>query len=243
MRYHIITIFPDIMDSYMHESIIGRAIESGFIEVTTYALRSYTSDRHGRVDGRVYGGGPGMVMWVDPIIECYEDIIRTIKRKKVKNISAYNINKTLTVIFTPGKVEFTNEIAMTVASEYTDIIFICGRYEGIDSRVKDILECDYKNNNGPKVIEWSVGPYILTGGELPAMICIDAISRHINGVLNNADSIEESRVSSHAMYGRPEVYEYKTLNDKGEKITIEYKVPEVLLSGHHANIDKWKEGK
>ena len=227
----------------MHESIIGRAVEHGVIEVTTYALRSYTSDRHGRVDGRVYGGGPGMVMWVDPVIECYEDIIKTIKRKKVKNISAYNINQTLIVIFTPGKELFDNQIAMSVSKGYTDIIFICGRYEGIDTRVKDILEYDYKNNNGPKVVEWSVGPYILTGGELPAMICMDAISRHIDGVLHNSESIEESRVSSHAMYGRPEVYKYKTLNNKGEKITIDHKVPEVLLSGHHANIDKWKEGK
>ena len=254
MRYHIITIFPDIMDSYITESIIGRAIESGLIEVTTYALRSYTSDKHGRVDGRVYGGGPGMVMWVDPIIECYQDVIKKIGKRKLKGQTVYDASKTLTVIFTPGKVQFNNEIAIDVAREYTDIIFICGRYEGIDSRVKDIIESVYgvvpprveEDRRRPElgsVCEWSVGPYVLTGGELPAMICIDAISRHIDGVLHNSESIEESRVSSHAMYGRPEVYAYKTLNDKGEKVTLEYKVPEVLLSGHHANIEKWKEGK
>ncbi len=222
MRYHVVTIFPDIMDSYITESIIGRAIEQGLIEVTSYALRSYTSDKHGRVDGRVYGGGPGMVMWVDPIIECYEDVVKRISKKN-------KIFKILTVIFTPGKQEFNNEIAVNVASEYTDIIFICGRYEGIDSRVLEIISA-----GGETVYEWSVGPYVLTGGELPAMICIDVISRHVDGVLNNSESIEENRVSSHAMYGRPEVYDHKGLK---------YKVPEVLLSGHHANIEKWKEGK
>ncbi len=231
------------MDSYLRESIIGRAIENGVIEVIIYALRTYTNDKHGRVDGRVYGGGPGMVMWVDPIMECYEDIQKRISKIKSKKNDTISNKKVLTVIFTPGKEQFNNQIAQQVALDYTDIIFICGRYEGIDSRVLEILNHEWHPSPNlvdgvgvrvGSVCEWSIGPYVITGGELPAMICIDAISRHIDGVLHNSESIEENRVSSHAMYGRPEVYIYKNK---------EYKVPEVLLSGHHANIEKWKEGK
>ena len=123
------------------------------------------------------------------------------------------------------------------------ITLFSNSFDIVNRMVPPLAEEDRRRSELGSVCEWSVGPYVLTGGELPAMICIDAISRHIDGVLHNSESIEESRVSSHAMYGRPEVYAYKTLNDKGEKVTLEYKVPEVLLSGHHANIEKWKEGK
>lgn len=214
MRYHVITIFPNMFESYFAESIISRAISNKVIEINTYALRDYTVDKHRRVDGKPYGGGPGMVMWADPILRCVEKIEKKLARKK-------NIKK-LVVMFNPGGDMFTNVVAKSSATKYTDIIFICGRYEGIDARVKKIL----------KAKEWSIGEYVLTGGELPAMVCIDAITRQIKGVLHAEDSLEENRVASHEIYARPEVYEYK-----GKK----YRVPKVLLGGNHKEIEKWRE--
>jgi tRNA (guanine37-N1)-methyltransferase len=157
-----------------------------------------------------------MAMWVDPLIRCVETIDKKLARKK-------SIKK-LIVMFNPGGDMFTNVIAKKVVTgktAYTDIIFICGRYEGIDARVKKIL----------KAREWSIGPYVLTGGELPAMVCIDAITRQIKGVLNDIESLEENRTASHEIYARPEVYEYK-----GKK----YRVPKVLLSGNHKLIEEWR---
>ncbi len=216
MRFHVVTIFPKMLDSYFAESIIFRAIENKLLEVTTYSLREYTTDKHRRVDGKPYGGGPGMVMWVDPIINCVEKIEKKIARRKT--------SKVLVVIFNAGGEKFTNTLAQTTAKKYTDIIFICGRYEGVDSRVKKIL----------KAKEWSIGEYVLTGGELPAMIAIDAIARRVKGVLHADDSLEENRVASHEMYARPEVYEYK-----GKK----YRVPKVLLSGNHKLIEEYRKKK
>jgi tRNA (guanine37-N1)-methyltransferase len=213
VRFHVVTIFPDMFVSYFAESIISRAIEAGLIEVVTYPLREYTTDKHRRVDGKPYGGGPGMVMWVDPIINCVTKIQKAIAKRKN--------TKTLIVIFSAGGEKFTNTLAQKSAKGYTDIIFICGRYEGVDSRVKKIL----------KAKEWSIGEYVLTGGELPAMVCIDAISRQVKGVLHDELSLEEKRVASHEIYARPEVYEYV-----GKK----YRVPKVLLSGNHKLIDEYR---
>ena len=214
MRYHVVTIFPNMFESYFAESIISRAITNKLIE--TYALRDYTVDKHRRVDGKPYGGGPGMVMWVDPLIRCVLKIQKKLSRKK-------NV-KVLVVMFNPGGDMFTNVFAKNTAMKFTDVIFICGRYEGIDARVKKIL----------KAKEWSIGEYVLTGGELPAMVCIDAITRQIKGVLHSDDSLEEKRVASHEMYARPEVYEYNGKN---------YRVPKVLLSGNHKNIEEWRSKK
>lgn len=219
MRFHVITIFPSMFESYFAESIISRAIENKFIEINTYALREYTTDKHRRVDGKPYGGGPGMVMWVDPLINCVESIDKKLARKK-------NVKK-LVVMFNPGGDMFTNVLAKKLVQGrtlYTDIIFICGRYEGIDARVKKIL----------KAKEWSIGPYVLTGGELPAMVCIDAITRQIKGVLNDVESLEENRTASHEMYARPEIYEHN-----GKK----YRVPKVLLSGNHKLIEEYRSKK
>lgn len=210
------TIFPNMFDSYFAESIISRAIESKLIEINTYALREYTTDKHRRVDGRPYGGGPGMVMWVDPIINCVGKIQKKIAKRKNA--------KVLVVIFNAGGSMFTNTIAQSTVKKYTDIIFICGRYEGIDTRVKKIL----------KAKEWSIGEYVLTGGELPAMVCIDAISRQLKGVLNDELSLEEKRMASHEIYARPELYEYA-----GKR----YRVPKVLLSGNHKEIDLYRAKK
>jgi tRNA (guanine37-N1)-methyltransferase len=208
-----------MFQSYFAESIISRAIENKIIEISTYALREYTSDKHRRVDGKPYGGGPGMIMWVDPLVMCVESINKKLARKKGV--------KKLVVMFNPGGDMFTNSIAKKVVTgktAYTDIIFICGRYEGIDSRVKKIL----------RAREWSIGPYVLTGGELPAMVCIDAITRQIKGVLHDENSLEETRIASHEMYARPEVYEHN-----GKK----YRVPKVLLSGNHKLIEEYRAKK
>ena len=216
LRFHIVTIFPDMFVSYFAESIIARAIENKLIEVKTYALRLHTKDKHRRVDGKPYGGGPGMVMWVDPILSCVLKIQKTINRRKN--------TKVCVVIFNAGGDTFTNTLAQKTSKEFTDVIFICGRYEGVDSRVKKIL----------KAKEWSIGEYVLTGGELPAMVCIDAISRQIQGVLHDELSLEEKRIASHEIYARPEVYEHN-----GKK----YRVPKVLLSGNHKEIDAYRAKK
>ena len=248
MRFHIVTIFPNMFESYFAESIISRAISSGKIEINTYALREYTTDKHRRVDGRPYGGGPGMVMWAEPIMNCVDEIKekqKAVGRKQKANLkskilhstkvtrSAQNFKfqisnlKFKTIIFSPGGKDFDNVIAKKMVAKkggYTDIIFICGRYEGVDARVKKILKAE----------EWSIGPYVLTGGELPAMVCIDCITRQIEGVLHDENSLEETRTASHEMYARPEIFEYS-----GKK----YKVPKVLLSGNHKLIDEYRAKK
>jgi tRNA (guanine37-N1)-methyltransferase len=199
------------MDSYLNESILKRAIENKKIEVKFYNPRDFTkgdsyADR--RVDDKPYGGGPGMVVEALPVIKAIQKAKG--KSKKVK-----------IVWFTPSGKQFDTEQAKIFSKKYTDIIFICGRYEGIDARVKKAF----------KVEEISVGPFVLTGGELPAMILIDTISRQIKGVLGDHASLEENRIASPDVYTRPEVVEYK-----GKK----YKVPKVLLSGNHKLIDEWR---
>jgi tRNA (guanine37-N1)-methyltransferase len=221
LRFHVVTLFPNMLESYFSESIISRAIESTLIEVKTYALREFTVDKHRRTDGKPYGGGPGMVMWVDPIINCVQKIQKDIEKRNKKLTLRGVKPKTLIVIFNAGGEMFSNTHAQKSAKGYTDIIFICGRYEGIDSRVKKIL----------KAKEWSIGEYVLTGGELPAMVCIDAISRQVKGVLNDELSLEEKRIASHEIYARPEIYEHN-----GKK----YRVPKVLLSGNHKLIDEYR---
>ncbi len=211
MKYHIISLFPQSMDSYLNESILKRAIENKKIEVKFYNPRDFTkgdsyADR--RVDDKPYGGGPGMVIEALPVIKAIQKAKG--KSKKVKIIW-----------FTPSGKQFDTEQAKIFSKKYTDIIFICGRYEGIDARVKKAF----------KVEEISVGPFVLTGGELPAMILIDTISRQIKGVLGDHTSLEENRIASPDVYTRPEVVEYK-----GKK----YKVPKVLLSGNHKLIDEWR---
>lgn len=226
MNYHIITLFPEALSSYLNESILKRAIEDKKIKVKFYNPRDFTkgtsySDR--RVDNKPYGGGPGMVIEALPVIKAIEKAIgrngTTSKTTKVKNKKTFKV-----VWFTPSGKQFDTVSAKNYANKYTDIIFICGRYEGIDARVKKVY----------KVEEISVGPFVLTGGELPAMILIDTISRQINGVLGDISSLEESRIASPDVYTRPEMIEYK-----GKK----YRVPKVLLSGNHKLIDEWRNSK
>ncbi len=211
MRFHIITLFPESFDSYFSSSIIGRAISSKKIKVKFYNPRDFTKDKNKRIDQKPYGGGPGMVIEALPIIKAIEK-----SKGKSKKVKIFFLS--------PSGKQFTNEIASNVAQKFEEVIFVCGRYEGIDSRVKKVF----------KMEEISVGPYVITGGELATMIMVDAISRQIKGVLGDFDSIEESRVSSNEIYTRPEVLEYK-----GKK----YKVPKVLLSGNHKAIDEFRAQK
>lgn len=210
MNFHIITLFPKAFDSYLKESILKRALEDKKIKVIFYNPRDFVSDKHKRIDRAPYGGGPGMVIQAEPVIKAISKAKG--RKKKIKIIW-----------LTPGGKDFDNTYAAKCAKGYKDMIIVCGRYEGIDARVKKVFKVD----------EISVGPFVLTGGELPAMIMMDAISRQVEGVLGNYDSLEERRVTSGDSYTRPEEFTYK-----GKK----YKVPKVLLSGHKAKIEKWRAG-
>ncbi len=236
MRFHIITLFPGAFDSYLNESIISRAIEDKKIKAQFYNPRDNSDGKWRRVDQKPYSGGPGMVIQALPTVKAIEKALKNIekriknkvlkKRSRSKNhnslLNAHNSTKI--IFFSPGGKQFTTDYAKKTAKKFTDIILVCGRYEGIDARVKKIFKMD----------EISVGPFVLTGGELPAMVVLDSISRQIKGVLGNFDSLEESRISSHDVYTRPEVFEYK-----GKK----YRVPKILLSGDHKKIEAWKSKK
>lgn len=218
LHFHIVTLFPESIEPYLSASILGRAQQTipkkggrekkhKAIRVSFYNPRDFSRDKYGRVDRRPYGGGPGMILEPDAVLRAVEKA--TGKKKGVEKI----------FLATDGE-QFNEELAQKL-SKKKDIVFICGHYEGVDARVQKIL----------KARKVSVGPYVLTGGELPAATVIDAIARFVPGVLGKAESLERSRVSSPEVYTRPE-----TLVWKKKK----YKVPPVLLSGHHAEIDKWK---
>jgi tRNA (guanine37-N1)-methyltransferase len=228
MNFHIITLFPRAFDSYLGESILKRAIEDKKIKVKFYNPRDFSIDKWARVDQKPYGGGPGMVIQALPVIKAIEKALRSCQvsgvSKKLKPKSR-NLKPSVKIIFfNPSGKQFDTIYAKESAKKYKNIIFVCGRYEGIDARIKKVF----------KMEDVSVGPFVLTGGELPAMIMIDSIARQINGVLGNFDSREEERVSSPDVYTRPEVIEYK-----GKKL----RVPKILLSGNHAEIDKWRESR
>jgi tRNA (guanine37-N1)-methyltransferase len=224
IQFHIITIFPEMFDSYLNESILGRAIKDKLIKVSFYNPRDFIKVPKDKkelnykpVDDRPYGGGPGMVMRAEPILKAVEIASSAIRRRGGKK-------KTLIINFVPSAEKFTTTLAKSYSKKYTDIILICGRYEGIDARVDKIL----------KTKQISIGDYVLTGGEIPAMILIDSISRQVKGVLGKYESLEEERVSSSEVYTRPEVLKVKGKN---------YKVPKVLLSGNHKLIEDWKKSK
>jgi tRNA (guanine37-N1)-methyltransferase len=227
MQFHIITLFPDSFDSYLGESILKRAIEDKKIKVAFYNPRDFSDNKFRHIDRPPYAGGPGMVIQAEPVARAVDAALKKIeaktKRKKnSKNKSTKSSAPKIKIIFfSPSGKQFTTDYAKKTATKFTDIILICGRYEGIDARIKKIF----------KMEEISVGPFVLTGGELPAMIFLDCLSRQVEGVLGNFDSLEESRVASPDVYTRPEVLEYR-----GKK----YRVPKVLLSGDHKKIEEWK---
>ncbi len=224
MNFHVITLFPNSFDSYLNESIISRAIEDKKIKVSFYNPRDFSSDKWKRIDQKPYAGGPGMVIQALPTAKAIEKALSKIKKQQPLKASSGRMTKTKIIFFSPSGKQFDTSYAKNTAKKYTDIIFVCGRYEGIDSRVKKIF----------KMEEVTIGPYVLTGGELPAMILLDCISRQVEGVLGNFNSLEETRIASSDVYTRPEVFEHK-----GKK----YRVPKVLLSGNHAKIVEWKKKK
>ncbi|MFA5999734.1 MAG: tRNA (guanosine(37)-N1)-methyltransferase TrmD [Candidatus Paceibacterota bacterium] len=211
MVFHIITLFPEMFDSYLKESILGRAIQAKKIKIKFYNPMDFCEPKR-RVDDRPYGGGPGMVLRPELFLKAFAKI-------KIKNPKTTKV-----ILFSPSGKKFDTSYAKKSAQKYTDIIMISGRYEGIDARVQKILKAE----------EISIGDYVLTGGELPAMVLIDSIARQIPGVLGKYESLEEERVSSSEVYTRPEILKYKGKN---------YRVPKVLLSGHRAKIDEWKKGR
>lgn len=208
MNYYIMTLFPDMVMNGLNTSIIGKAMEKELLSIKAVDIRDYTLDKHRHVDDYPYGGGAGMVMQAQPVYDCYKDIERRLEKKP------------RVLFMTPTGKTFNQDMAKELANE-ENLVFLCGHYEGIDKRVLDKIVTD----------EVSLGDFVLTGGELPAMVMIDAISRLIPGVLNNDISAETETFTDNLLeypqYTRPEVWE-------GES------VPSVLLSGHHANIEKWR---
>jgi len=246
LHFHIVTIFPDVFASYLGESIIARAIKEKKIKVSFVNPRMFTSGKYKKVwpdgnvsrvvDDRPYGGGPGMVVMAEPVIKAVVSILKKVKSgqltvdsKKLSTVNSKLKTRKFKIInFVPSAEKFTTEYAKKSVANYTDLILICGRYEGIDARAFDVLRKEYGKNI---VDELSIGDYVLTGGELPAMVLIDCMARQVPGVLGNFDSREEVRVASPEIYTRPEVLEYN-----GKK----YKVPPVLLNGNHKDIEEWR---
>jgi len=202
--FHIITIFPGAIRFYFEISILGRAQKNGLIKVKFYNLRDFTTDKHHKVDDKPFGGGVGMVMKIEPILKAVPKI------------------KSKIILLSPVGKQFTQKIAADYAKKYKDIILICGHYEGIDERVAKILRAE----------KISVGQFVLSGGELPAAIIIDAVSRHIPGVLGKEESLEEKRGIGIPVYTRPEIFKYKNKT---------YRAPKILLSGHHKKIEEWRK--
>lgn len=225
MRFHIITIFPEMFDSYLKESILGRAIKDKKIKILFYNPMDFCKPKE-RVDGRPYGGGPGMVLRPELFLKAFQIASSAIRHRGGKKVKI--------ILFSTSGKKFTTEYAKNSAKKYTDIILISGRYEGIDARVMKIIKADLPAKALVSAGEISIGDYVLTGGELPAMVLIDSISRQIPGVLGKYESLEEERVSSSEVYTRPEILKYKNKN---------YRVPKVLLSGNHKKIEEWKQNK
>lgn len=212
MKFHILTLFPEMIEQGLNNSIIKRAAEAGHLSINAVNIRDYTLDKHNKVDDYPYGGGAGMLMQAQPVYDAYKALVKEHEE---------NGRTTPRVVFmTPQGRTFKQEIAQELAKE-EELIFLCGHYEGIDERVLEEIVTD----------ELSIGDYVLTGGELPAMVVIDTVARLIPGVLNNEESANDESFAGNLLeypqYTRPEVWHDKS-------------VPEVLMSGHHANIAKWR---
>lgn len=219
-----------MFDSYLGESILARAKKNKVIEFEFYNPRDFAlasrsqakaAKPYLRVDDKPFGGGPGMVIQAEVVAKAVDKAICSINRKS-KNNNSKKKKRTLIIHLSPRGKEFNSKEAKKISSGYENIIIICGRYEGIDARIKRIH----------KGVEYSIGNFTLTGGELPAMVICDCLSRQIKGVLGDFSSLEEGRVSSGGFYTRPAVLKYK---DKS------YQVPKILLSGHHGQIEEWKD--
>ncbi|MDO5540027.1 MAG: tRNA (guanosine(37)-N1)-methyltransferase TrmD [Eubacteriales bacterium] len=208
MKFHVLTLFPEMVNNGLHTSITGRAMEKELISLNTVNIRDFAGNKHGKVDDYPYGGGAGMVMQAEPIYQAH---------KMLENQAGHPLR---TVYLTPQGKTFNQDMAKELAKE-EELVFLCGHYEGVDERVLEEIVTDHV----------SIGDYVLTGGELPAMVMIDTISRLVEGVLNNENSAEfesfHDSLLEYPQYSRPEIWREKA-------------VPPVLLSGHHANVEKWR---
>ena len=208
MHYHVLTLFPEMIEQGLHTSIIGRAIAAGTITLSAVNIRDYAGNRYGKVDDYPYGGGAGMVMQAEPVYQACQAVAEKIGRKP------------RVIYLTPQGQTFSQTMVEDFAKE-EDLVFLCGHYEGIDERVLEEVVTDYV----------SIGDYVLTGGELPAMVMIDAISRFVPGVLSNEESAQfesfQDNLLEYPQYSRPAVWRGK-------------EVPPILLSGHHANVEIWR---
>lgn len=215
MRYDIMTLFPDLVDYVLGESVIGRARKNNHIDVRLHNIRDYSEDKHRRVDDTPYGGGKGMLMMAPPIYNCYSAIL---ENQKSENFSG---ERRRVIYMSPTGKVLTQDRAEEL-SKYDNLIILCGHYEGVDIRIVDEIVDE----------EISIGDFVLTGGEIPACILVDCVSRLVDGVLSDPECYEKESISSgmleYPQYTRP--YEFHGV-----------KVPDVLISGHHANIDKWRE--
>ena len=210
MRFDVMTLFPDMVRGVLDESIIGRAQNGGLIEIGCHNIRDFSKDKHRKTDDTPYGGGVGMVMTCQPIYDCYENILSTISPDSKKRV----------IYMSPKGRMFSHSVAQELA-QYDNLIFLCGHYEGVDQRILDEIVDE----------EISIGDYVVTGGEIPACIVIDAVSRLIDGVLASSECYEGESVASgileYPQYTKPREF-------RGRE------VPEILLSGDHAKIDRWR---
>ncbi len=210
MDFHVLTLFPEMVLQGLRTSIIGKAEERGYISIEAVNIRDYTLDKHGKVDDYTYGGGAGMLMQAQPVFDAYRSVADRIGQERARRV----------IYVTPQGKPFCQEMAQEMAQE-SDLIFLCGHYEGIDERVLEEIVTD----------QVSIGDYVLTGGELPAMVMIDAIARLVPGVLHNGESAQTESFGDglleYPQYSRPEIWHEK-------------RVPEVLLSGDHAKVDAWR---
>jgi len=214
MFFHVLTLFPEMIMEGLGTSILGRAMQKGCIQAEAVNIRDYTTNKHQKVDDYTYGPGAGMLMQAQPVYDCVQAVLGQIKER------TQNDNKVRVVYVTPQGAVFDQKMAQEFAKE-EDLVLLCGHYEGIDERVLEEVVTDYV----------SIGDYVLTGGELPAMVMVDAISRLVPGVLNNDESAVTDSFGNglleHPQYSRPQVW-----HDK--------EVPPVLLSGNHKLIEKWQ---
>lgn len=225
MNFHIVTIFPEIFNSYFSESIIKRAQKAGLISINIHNLRNFTMDKHKTVDDTPYGGGAGMVLKIEPIYKCIQFIKSKISAKGGSAFGGKNQKaKTRVILFSAKGKKYTQKDARGLA-KYENLILICGRYEGVDERVAKHIADE----------EISIGDYVLTGGEIPAMIVVDSVSRLIPGVLGNPRSLDQESFSKiqnsfleYPQYTKPEVYN-------------KWKTPKILLSGNHKEIENWRK--
>jgi tRNA (guanine37-N1)-methyltransferase len=211
MNFHVVTLFPELIHSYCSGSIIGKAQDSKKIRIKTYNPRDFSDNKWNKVDDTPYGGGPGMVMMAEPVIRA----IQKAKGRK-RGVKIFWLS--------PSGEQWTNDFAMETVERINDLIIVCGRYEGIDARVKEVFDVE----------EVSMGPYTVTGGELPALTIIDSISRRVPGTLGDSDSVEENRTASPDVYTRPESFTFKR-----KKFTV----PDVLTSGDHKKIEQWRRSR